>query len=292
MILIVGGAVYVGSHANKYLHARGYRTVVFDNLVYGHRSFVKWGDFVLGDLSDKGQIRLCFERYPIEAVMHFSAFAYVGESVTDPAKYYGNDVANTLNLLDVMREFGIRYFIFSSSCATYGMPREIPISEDHPRSPINPYGRSKAMVEDILRDYDRRIYLIPLTVDAALGRQENVKIFGTDYPTNDGTCIRDYVHVTDLADAHLRALQYLQAAQASDSFNLGNGNGYSVREVIDAVRKVSGLDIAVTEAERRAGDPPVLVGSSKAMTTLGWKPQFGDLESIISTAWRWHLGKG
>lgn len=322
MILIVGGAGYVGSHANKYFHGKGYKTVVFDNLVYGHRSFVKWGDFVMGDLSDKGQIRRCFEQYTIDAVMHFSAFAYVGESVTDPAKYYRNNVANTLNLLDIMLEFGVRYFIFSSSCATYGMPREIPITEDHPRSPISPYGRTKAMVEDILRDYDAaygikhinlryfnaagadpegelgerhdpETHLIPLTVYAAIGRLENLKIFGTDYPTKDGTCIRDYVHVTDLADAHLLALQYVRQAQASDSFNLGNGNGYSVREVIDAVRRVSGRNVAVIETERRAGDPPVLIGSSsKAMTTLGWRPQFGDLESIISTAWRWHSGKG
>jgi UDP-glucose 4-epimerase len=322
MILIVGGAGYVGSHANKFLHGKGYRTVVFDSLVYGHRDFAKWGDFVLGDLADRRQISLCFERYPIDAVMHFSAFAYVGESVTDPGKYYRNNVANTLNLLDVMREFDVRYFIFSSTCATYGLPREIPITEDHPQNPINPYGRSKIMIENILRDYDSaygikhvnlryfnaagadaggevgerhdpETHLIPLAAYAALGRREDVKIFGTDYPTRDGTCIRDYVHVTDLADAHVRALEYLQGGRNSDSFNLGNGNGYTVKEVIETVRRVSGRDVPATETERRAGDPPVLVGSStKAMEVLGWKPEYSDIESIIATAWRWHSGKG
>ena len=318
MILIVGGAGYVGSHANKYLHSKGYRTVVFDNLVYGHRSFVKWGDFVLGDLSDKGQIRLCFERYAIEAVMHFSAFAYVGESVTDPAKYYVNNVANTLNLLDVMREFGVRYFIFSSSCATYGMPREIPISEDHPRNPINPYGRSKAMVEDILRDYDTaygikhvnlryfnaagadpegelgeshdpETHLIPLTVYAALGRREYVKIFGTDYPTRDGTCIRDYVHVRDIAQAHILALENIKDVFGK-AYNLGSGNGYTVKEVIETASQVTGKSIRVEVKPRRNGDPAVLLASQeRAINELGWKPRFRELEAIILSAWNWML---
>jgi len=319
MILIVGGAGYIGSHMNKFLNKSGYRTVVFDNLVYGSREFVKWGEFVLGDLANKDQIRLCFRKYPIEAIMHFSAFAYVGESVTDPARYYLNNVANTLNLLEVMREErNVRYFIFSSSCATYGIPEGIPITEDNPQKPVNPYGRSKLMIEEILKDYDKaygikhvnlryfnaagadpegdigerhnpETHLIPLTIYAALGINRDVKIFGTDYSTRDGTCIRDYIHVTDLADAHVKAMEYLRTREESDSFNLGNGNGYSVREIIDMVKTISRKDFEVIEAERREGDPPVLVGSSKkAMEVLGWRPQYADIETIVETAYRWH----
>jgi UDP-glucose 4-epimerase len=319
MILIVGGAGYIGSHMNKLLNRRGYRTVVFDSLVYGSREFVKWGEFVLGDLADKDQIRLCFRKYPIDAVMHFSAFAYVGQSVADPARYYLNNVANTLNLLEAMREEGaVRHFIFSSSCATYGVPEGIPITEDHPQKPVNPYGRSKLMIEEILKDYDKaygikhvslryfnaagadpegdvgerhnpETHLIPLTIYAALGINEDVKIFGTDYSTRDGTCIRDYIHVMDLADAHVRAMEYLKTMEESDSFNLGNGNGYSVREIIETVKRISKKDFEVIEAERREGDPPVLVGSSKkAMEILGWKPQYADIETIVETAYRWH----
>ena len=319
MILIVGGAGYIGSHMNKLLTANGYRTVVFDNLVYGSREFVKWGEFVLGDLADRDQIRLCFRKYPIDTVMHFSAFACVGESVNDPARYYLNNVANTLNLMEVMREDGgVRDFIFSSSCATYGIPGQVPITEDHPQRPVNPYGRSKLMIEQILKDYNRaygmrhvnlryfnaagadpegdigerhdpETHLIPLTVYAALGINENVRIFGTDYSTRDGTCIRDYIHVMDLADAHVKAMEYLKAGGESDSFNLGNGSGYSVREIIETVRSISGRDFKVIEAERRQGDPPVLVGSSgKAAKVLGWKPRYADIETIVETAYRWH----
>lgn len=318
MILIVGGAGYIGSHTNKLLNQRGYETVVFDNLIYGHREFVKWGKFYLGDLNDKEQIRECFRQYPIKTVMHFSAFAYVGESVIDPAKYYRNNVANTLNLLDVMREFGVNYFIFSSTCATYGIPEKIPITEDHPQRPVNPYGKSKLMIEQILADYDRaygikhinlryfnaagadsdgkigewhdpETHLIPLTIYAALGINDNIKIFGTDYPTRDGTCIRDYIHVTDLADAHIRALEILYHTNESESFNLGNGNGYSVREVINIVKRVTKKDFKVIETERREGDPPVLISSSKrAEEMLRWMPECKDIESIIETAWRWY----
>ena len=319
MILIVGGAGYIGSHMNKLLNRSGYRTVVFDNLVYGSREFVKWGEFVLGDLADKDQIRLCFRKYPIDVVMHFSAFAYVGQSVTDPARYYVNNVANTLNLLEVMREErNVRYFIFSSSCATYGIPEGIPITEDNPQKPVNPYGRSKLMIEEILKDYDKaygikhvnlryfnaagadpegdigerhnpETHLIPLTIYAALGINRDVKIFGTDYSTRDGTCIRDYIHVTDLADAHVKAMEYLRTREESDSFNLGNGNGYSVREIIETVKRISKRDFEVVEAERRDGDPPVLVGSSrKATEILGWRPQYADIETIVETAYRWH----
>ncbi len=318
MILIVGGAGYIGSHTNKLLSKRGYKTVVFDNLVYGHREFAKWGDFVLGDLANRDQIRACFKKYQIEAVMHFSAFAYVNESVIDPAKYYRNNVANTLNLLDIMRELGVNKFIFSSSCATYGYPREIPISENHPQSPINPYGKTKLMVEDILKDYDRaygikfinlryfnaagadpegeigewhdpETHLIPLTIYAALGRKESIKIYGTDYPTQDGTCIRDYIHVFDLADAHIKGLEYVKEKKEGDSFNLGNDRGHSVREVVDMVRHKAGKNFKVVESERREGDPPVLISDSKkAKEILGWTPRYNNLETIVETALNWH----
>jgi len=315
--LIVGGAGYVGSHVNKYLAGRGHQTVVYDNLVYGHRDFVRWGDFVEGDLADLETLRSCFRRYPIRSVMHFGAFAYVGESVSDPGKYYQNNVANTLNLLSVTREFGVRFFIFSSSCAVYGVPREIPLTETHPTDPINPYGRTKRIIEMALEDYaraygiryvnlryfnaagadpeaeigewhDPETHLIPLVLEAALGRREDVKIFGTDYETADGTCIRDYIHVMDLAAAHALALEMLIRGGGSDTFNLGNGKGFSVRQVIDAARRVTGKDIPSREAPRRDGDPPVLVGSSdKARRVLGWEARYDDLETIIETAWRW-----
>jgi len=321
MILIVGGAGYIGSHVNKLLNKKGFKTVIFDNLSRGHREFVKWGEFFEGDLLDIGRLRSCFESYRIEAVMHFSAFALVEESVLYPEKYYQNNVIGTLNLLQVMREFGVKHFIFSSTCATYGLPEKIPISEDHPQDPINPYGRTKLMIEKTLEDYDRaydlkhinlryfnaagadpdgeigelhhpETHLIPLVIYAAKGLNEEIKIFGTDYPTKDGTCIRDYIHVMDLADAHIKALQYLMDKNESDSFNLGNGNGHSVREVIEAVRKVSKKDFKVVEAGRREGDPPVLISSNeKAIETLKWKPQYEDLDMIIETAWRWHKKK-
>jgi len=318
MILIVGGAGYIGSHVNKLLAQRGYRTVVFDNLSRGHRQFVRWGEFFEGNLLHLAQVRSCFEQYPIEAVMHFSALSLVEESVAHPEQYYQNNVVGTLNLLQVMREFSVRSFIFSSTCATYGVPEIIPIPEDHPQNPVNPYGQTKLMIEKALKDYDSaygirhvnlryfnaagadpegeigelhqpETHLIPLTIFAAMGFKEEVKIFGTDYPTKDGTCVRDYIHVTDLAEAHLQALDYLIGEGKSDSFNLGNGNGYSVREVIETVKKVSQKGFRVVEAERRAGDPPVLIGSSeKAMKVLKWKPRYHALETIVETAWNWH----
>jgi len=318
MILIAGGAGYIGSHTNKLLNEKGYQTVVFDNLIYGHREFVKCGEFIQGDLSDKDQISDRLRKYPIEAVMHFSAFAYVGESVTDPSKYYRNNVANTLNLLEVMREFGIKYFIFSSTCATYGMPLEIPITEDHPQTPVSPYGKSKLMVEDILKDFDSaygikhinlryfnaagadpaaeigerhnpETHLIPLTIYAALGMRDSIKIFGSDYPTKDGTCVRDYIHVTDLADAHIKAFEHIKTTNKSDSFNLGNDIGHSVRDIINTVKKVSKQNFKIIETARRAGDPAVLISSSKkASDILAWKPQYADIETIVETAWKWH----
>jgi UDP-glucose 4-epimerase len=321
MILIVGGAGYIGSHTNKLLNRSGYRTVIFDNLRSGHREFVKWGAFVRGDLADKDQIRRCFQTHPIEAVMHFSALACVGESVAQPGLYYQNNVVNTINLLEVMREFDVAQFIFSSSAATYGMPQQIPIPEDHPLQPINPYGRTKVMVEQILADYDHAFgvrhvnlryfnaagadpdgelgerhepetHLIPIVMAAALGMRDSVSLFGTDYPTRDGTCIRDYIHVNDLAQAHLQALEYLRAQNRSASFNLGNATGYSVREVMEKVREISKRDFKVVEVPRRPGDPAILVSSSqKARDLLGWQPQFADLEVIIRTAWDWHCAE-
>ncbi len=318
MILVVGGAGYIGSHINKLLNRKGYKTVVFDNLIYGHREFVKWGDFILGDMSDIEQLRLVFKKTPIKAVMHFAALAYVGESVEDPQKYYMNNVANTLNILKVMREFNVNNFIFSSTCATYGNPVKIPITEDHPQNPINPYGQSKLMVEKILSDYSNayglkyvalryfnaagadpdceigewhepETHLIPLVLDAAIGKRESIKVFGTDYDTPDATCIRDYIHVTDLADAHILALEYLFNGGKSDVFNLGNGKGFSVKDVIETAKKVSGKNIVEVASPRRAGDPAVLVGSAQKTTeVLNWQPQYFELTKIIETAWNWH----
>ncbi len=318
MILIVGGAGYIGSHVNKLLTQKGFRTVVYDNLSRGHKEFVRWGEFFEGDLLNIDRLRSCFESRRIEAVMHFSAFALVEESVLQPEKYYRKNVIGTLNLLQTMREFDVKYFLFSSTCATYGHPEKIPISEDHPQNPINPYGRTKLLIEQVLKDYDRayglkhinlryfnaagadpegdigelhqpETHLIPLVISAAMGLLPEIRVYGTDYHTKDGTCVRDYIHVMDLADAHIRALQYLMDKNRSDSFNLGNGNGHSVREVIEAVRRVGKREFRVVEAGRREGDPPALISSSrKVAETLNWKPQFADLEAIIETAWRWH----
>jgi len=317
-ILVTGGAGYIGSHVNKALTTKGYDTLVLDNLIYGHHEFVKWGEFVLADLADTRQLNLVFEKHDIQAVMHFAAFAYVGESVVDPRKYYHNNVANTLNLLDTMLSFGVKTFIFSSSCATYGLPEEIPITETHPQNPINSYGHSKLMIEKILADYARaydfryvslryfnaagadpegelgewhepETHLIPLILDVACSRRESIKIFGTDYDTDDGTCIRDYIHVTDLAAAHILALEYLLKGGSSNVFNLGNGNGFSVREVIACAREVTKRDIQEKADKPRPGDPSVLVGGAqKARSQLSWKPQYNQLQDIVGTAWAWH----
>lgn len=319
MILVVGGAGYIGSHAVKELLKNGYEVVIYDNLSTGHKELVaKQVAFVLGDLANINQLRLVFSQYPITAVMHFAANAYVGESVVNPQKYYINNVRNTLNLLQVMLEFGVKYFIFSSTCATYGMPMELPLTEKHDQNPINPYGRTKWMVEQILKDYSEaydfhyvalryfnaagadidgeigewhepETHLIPLVLDTAIGNREYLSVFGDDYDTKDGTCIRDYIHVTDLAQAHVLALAYLQKTKQSDVFNLGNGEGFSIREIINIAKKVTGKDIPIKIEARRAGDPDQLIGSSqKAMEQLGWKPQFNKIETIIETAWEWH----
>lgn len=318
MILITGGAGYVGSHVNMELSKRGYEIVVFDNLINGHRRFVKWGNFVLGDLKSIDQIRLVFQNYKIDAIMHFAAFAYVGESINNPEKYYVNNVVNTINLLRVMREYSVDKIIFSSTCATYGIPIEIPIDENHTQNPINSYGQSKLMIEKILYDFNKayclkyvslryfnaagadidvnigelhipETHLIPLILDAATGRRENIQIYGTDYNTRDGTCIRDYIHIIDLANAHILALEYLLNEGKSDVFNLANGNGYSVKEVIETTKRITQKNIKVIEKPRRPGDPAILVGcSKKAKNVLGWNPKYFELDDIIRTAWNWH----
>jgi UDP-glucose 4-epimerase len=318
MILIVGGAGYIGSHINKELNKQGFKTVIFDNLSSGRKELVKWGEFFEGDLSKVEDIRAVFKKYPIEAVFHFAAFKAVGESVTDPQKYYINNVANTLNLFKVMRENKVDKFIFSSSAATFGTPKYIPIDEKHSTNPINPYGETKLIIEHIMRDYslaygfkyvslryfnacgadlDSEVgewqgsssNLIPIVLDVAIGAREEIGIFGTDYPTPDGTCIRDYIHVTDLADAHVLALKYLLDGGKSECFNLGNGKGFSVREVVEMAKKVTGIDFKVTEKDRRAGDPPELIADSKkAKEILKWNPKYADLETIVKSAWNWH----
>ena len=317
-ILVTGGAGYIGAHACKALAGAGYMPVAYDNLVYGHPQSVKWGPLEEGDIGDSQRLETVLQKYKPLAVMHFAAYAYVGESVENPAKYYRNNVAGTLSLMESMRNCGINKMIFSSTCATYGMPEQIPIGEDHPQQPINPYGRSKLMIEWILQDFaaaydfkfvslryfnaagadpDAEIgedhnpetHLIPLVLDAALDRRDHLEIFGTDYSTSDGTCIRDYIHVSDLADAHLLALEYLRDGGESNVFNLGNGNGFSVRQVIDSAAKVTGCDIPYLDSDRRPGDPTVLIGDSeKIRRVLGWRPVLNQLETIIETAWQWH----
>jgi len=317
-ILVVGGAGYIGSHMCKHLFKSGYQPIVLDNLVCGHRQAVKWGPFFEGSMGDSNLLRRIFSDHPIAAVMHFAAFCYVGESVTEPAKYYENNVANTISLLEVMLEKKVSNFIFSSSCATYGEPIEVPIREDHPLRPISPYGRTKLMVEQILEDFreayglasvslryfnaagadpdaelgedhDPETHLIPLVLQTALGQRPSIDIFGDDYPTKDGTCIRDYIHVEDLAQAHLIGLEGLLNGEAGGQYNLGNGEGHSVREVIEMARRVSGRPIPARVGQRRRGDPAVLVSSSeKAIRQLGWRPRFPGLEAVIETAWNWH----
>ncbi|ACK72612.1 UDP-glucose 4-epimerase [Gloeothece citriformis PCC 7424] len=320
-ILVTGGAGYIGSHAVKALQQAGYGVIVLDNLVYGHRDIaekVLEAELIVGDISDRPFLDDLFSRYPIAAVMHFAAYAYVGESVSDPAKYYRNNVMGTLTLLEAMVAANVKRIVFSSTCATYGVPQFMPLTEDHPQNPINPYGSTKLMVEKILADFDRayglksvcfryfnaagadpegklgedhqpETHLIPLVLLTALGRRDAISIFGTDYPTPDGTCIRDYIHVVDLADAHILGLEYLLEGEESNIFNLGNGNGFSVREVIETAKTVTGKSIKVLECDRRPGDPPVLVGSSeKAQKILGWQPQYSDIKDIIDHAWNWH----
>lgn len=321
MILVLGGAGYIGSHVNKLLHERGYETVVFDNLITGHENAVKWGKFYRGSLENIEDIRRIFEKYAVEAVMDFAAFIEAGESMIDPEKFFYNNTVNTLNLLKVMREFKIEKFIFSSTAAVYGNPQYTPMDEKHPQWPINYYGWSKFFNERIMESYSGAYglkyvalryfnacgadeaaeigeyhqpesHLIPLILDAALGKKESIKIFGTDYETDDGTPIRDYIHVSDLAEAHLLALKYLLEGGESNQYNLGNGRGFSVREVLESVKRVTKKEFKVEEAGRRPGDPAILVaGSEKIKKELGWNPKYGDIDKIIESAWRWHQKK-
>jgi UDP-glucose 4-epimerase len=320
-ILVTGGAGYIGSHGVLALQQAGYSVIVLDNLVYGHRDIVEnvlKVEFVKGDTSDRALLNELFARYPIAGVMHFAAYTYVGESVTEPAKFYRNNVVGTLTLLEAMLAAGIKHFVFSSTCATYGVPKTVPIPENHPQTPISPYGMTKLMVEQILTDFDKayglksvcfryfnaagadpggrlgedhqpETHLIPLVLLTALGKRQSISIFGTDYPTPDGTCVRDYIHVHDLAQAHVLGLQYLLDGGETTTFNLGNGNGFSVKQVINAARQITGREIPAVECDRRPGDPPALVGSSeKAIAQLGWRPLYPDIESIIRHAWNWH----
>jgi UDP-glucose-4-epimerase GalE len=316
-ILVTGGAGYIGSHAVRLFLDRGHEVWVYDSLIYGHRQAVPADRLIVGDLNETQRIDQVVLEKRIDAVVHFAAFAAVGESVEQPAKYWQNNVVNTLNLLEVLRRQGVSRFVFSSTAATFGTPDKMPITEETPQRPINPYGVTKLAVEHALADYSRayqwgvaalryfnasgahpsgeigedhapETHLIPLVIQAAMGKRPHIEIFGTDYPTLDGTCIRDYIHVDDLASAHLLALEKLQPGQQMH-YNLGIGRGYSVREVIAAVEKVTGKNVPVKEGPRRAGDPPELVASSqKIQKELGWKPHYTDIHAIVETAWKWH----
>ena len=320
-ILVTGGAGYIGSHAALALKNAGYGVIVLDNLAYGHPEIIKDVvdvKLIVGDTNDRPLLDNLFTNHNIAAVMHFAAYIAVGESVQEPGKYYRNNVSSTLNLLEAAIAAGVKKFVFSSTCAVYGMPKEIPMTEEHPHAPLSPYAASKDMVERILVDFDRayglksvafryfnasgadpsgnlgedhnpETHLIPLALLTALGKRETLYIFGTDYDTPDGTAVRDYIHVNDLADAHVLGLKYLLDGGESEIFNLGNGNGFSVREVIETARQVTGKEIPALESDRRPGDAPILVGSSeKVRQILGWNPKYADLSKIISHAWQWH----
>ncbi len=316
-VLVVGGAGYIGSHMVQLLLERGHAPVVFDNLSSGYREAVLGGAIIEGDLADTAALERLFLAHRFDGVMHFASYIQVGESMRDPAKYYRNNVANTLNLLEAMHRHGAGNFIFSSTAAIFGEPDYVPIDERHPRRPINPYGFSKFAIEQVLADYDRaygmrsvclryfnaagadpgcrigerhepETHLIPLVLQAASGRRASIQVFGQDYDTPDGTCIRDYIHIVDLCEAHLLALDRLCAGAQSAAYNLGNGSGFSVKEVIDTAERVTGTGIARVFGERRAGDPARLVAEAKlARAELGWRPTFDSLETIVRHAWAW-----
>lgn len=316
-VLVVGGAGYIGSHMVKRLGQLGCTVTTLDNLSAGHRDAVLGGELVHGDIADRPLLDALFARGQFDAVMHFASFIQVGESVKEPAKYYDNNVTNTLTLLDAMRAAGVQRFIFSSTAATFGEPQYVPIDEAHPQQPINPYGRTKLMVEQVLRDYEvayglqsvvlryfnaagadpegqlgerhePETHLIPLVLQAASGRRPHINVFGRDYDTPDGTCIRDYIHIQDLCEAHWLAIQSLLAGKGSQAYNLGNGSGFSVQEVIDTARAITGRAIPVVDGPRRAGDPARLVAdATQARVRLGWQPQYADLATIVRHAWQW-----
>jgi UDP-arabinose 4-epimerase len=317
-ILVTGGAGYIGSHACKALAKAGFTPIAYDSLVYGHREAVRWGPFVEADLADRARLAETLRHYEIAAVMHFAAFAYVGESMTKPELYFNNNVVNTIGLLDAMLAARVRHIVFSSTCATYGTPDTVPITEDTPQRPVNPYGETKLMIERALywygqahgmcyaalryfnaagadpdgesgEEHDPETHLIPLILDAAQGKRAQIDIFGTDYPTPDGSAIRDYIHVQDLAEAHVAAIAYLASGGESIALNLGTGSGHSVREVIDAAERITGRHIPRRETGRSPGDPAALVAdASRARQAIGWTAKVSDLDSIIGTAWRWH----
>lgn len=317
-ILVTGGLGYVGSHAVKQLVDRGEQVICLDDLVFGHKEAAGGSEIVIGNIGDQALLRQVFSTHKIDSVMHFAAFAAVGESVENPQKYYLNNISNSLAMLQVMLEFDVKMMIFSSSAATFGEPEIVPIPEDHPKNPTNPYGRSKLMLEHILKEYEHAYglrsislryfnasgadpsgligedhtpehHLIPLIIQVALGQRPQVSIFGTDWPTPDGTCVRDYVHVSDLAQAHLLGLDSLRQGKQTTAYNLGNGSGYSVMEVVKMVEKVSGKSIKAVPSDRRPGDPAVLVASAAKITSeLGWSPNYPDLETIVRSAWNWH----
>jgi UDP-glucose 4-epimerase len=317
-VLVTGGAGYIGSHTVRMLGSMGRNVIVYDNLVKGHRSAVKSGEFVQGDIFDSELLKDTLVRYNIDAVVHFAAYSLVGESMEKPRMYYHNNVMGTLNLLDVMLDCGVNKLVFSSTAAVYGEPESVPITEGLSKNPTNVYGKTKLIMENAMEDYSKahglkyvalryfnacgadlpgdigedhrpEAHLIPLVLQTALGKRESIKIFGDDYNTPDGTCIRDYIHVNDLASAHILALDALYEGMGSEVFNLGNGSGFSVKEIINASEKATGLSIKREIAQRRAGDPAVLIASSdKIKEKLHWKPQFLNVENIIETAWRWH----
>jgi UDP-arabinose 4-epimerase len=319
-VLVTGGAGYIGSHACKALAQAGYAPVAYDNLSYGHCRAVQWGPLIVGDIADGAALDRAFSEHQPVAVIHFAAYAYVGESVTDPAKYYANNIGGSLSLLEAMRRAGVGALVFSSTCATYGVPKAVPIREDHPQAPVNPYGRTKLLVEQAMADYGRayglrsaalryfnacgadpdgeigerhdpETHLIPRALMAATGEIAHLDLFGDDYDTPDGTCIRDYIHVTDLARAHVLALEHLLGKGESLCLNLGTGRGASVREIISAVERVSGRALPVKVSARREGDPPLLFADpSKAAGVLGFKTRFNDIGEIMETAWRFHVG--
>ncbi len=316
-VLVTGGAGYIGSHGAKALHRAGYRVVVYDNLAAGHRGAVRYGEFVEGDISDVGAVRAALRQHEVVGVMHFAAFLDVGESVREPAIYYRNNVAGALSVLEAMAAESVRSFVFSSTCATYGEPIETPIAETHPQRPMNSYGETKLAIERALPHYERayglhyvalryfnaagadpdrelgedhspEIHIIPRAIEAVTGGRR-LEVFGDDYPTPDGTCLRDYVHVSDLADAHLRALETIVETGKSGAYNLGTGRPHSVREVIDTVERVTGRAVPWALGPRRPGDPAVLYAAPhKAQAELHWTPQHADLDAIVRTAWNWH----
>lgn len=320
-VLVTGGAGYIGSHSVKVLKEQGFEVVVLDNLITGHKEAVPPKvPFYLGDISDGALLERIMEENPFSAVIHFAALSLVGESMVEPERYFEENTAKTNRFVANLLRLGVKNLVFSSTAATYGIPEVIPIPEETKPQPVNPYGLSKLMIEECLRwlekahglrwialryfnaagaaldgsigeDHATETHLIPLILKTALGLRESISVFGTDYPTPDGTCIRDYVHVLDLAEAHILALAFLQDGGASGVFNVGTGIGYSVREVIEAAKRVTGADIPVVEADRRAGDPGILVAKTERIQKeMGWQPRYSDLETILATAWRWHSG--